>query len=83
MSNGALEGLAVSSARVPAGFVNVLHRRPFEYFYGFTPLKININFATSLKDCAKGEYIEGRVIYTLSVQHAVTGFISFEYLSCL
>ena len=41
------------------------------------------NFTTSLKDSAKGEYIEGRVIYTLLVQHGVTDLISFEYLSCL
>ena len=83
MSNGTLEGLAASSARVPTGFVNALHRCPFELFYGFTPLKISVTLSTSLKDSAKGEYIEGRVIYTLLVQHAVTDFISFEYPSCL
>ena len=82
MSYGALEGLAASSARGPTGFVSALHRFLFEWSYGFTPQKISVTLSSSLKDSAKGEYIEGRVLYALSVQHAVTSFISFEYPSC-
>ena len=79
---GWLPPTSASSARVSTGFVNAVHRFLFEWSYGFTPLKISVTLSSSLKDSAKGEYIEGRVDYALSVQHAVTSFISFEYSLC-
>ena len=79
MSDGTLEGLAASSSRAFAGFVIAQHSSPFGLFSDLTPSNISVNVFNSAKDCAKRDYIEGRVVCTLPARHSVTGFIPFEH----